>query len=70
MDRKNLDRYKRILLEKRGEMSVTTAEIESPIPAAGGQRGDPVEVPPLHPHSLGQRLALARPAEIQFLRPA
>jgi DnaK suppressor protein len=43
MDRKNLDRYKRILLEKRGEMSVTTAEAESPIPAAGGQRGDPVD---------------------------
>jgi DnaK suppressor protein len=43
MDRKNLDRYKRILLEKRGEMSVTTAEAESPIPAAGGQKGDPVD---------------------------
>ena len=43
MDRKNLDRYKRILLEKRGEMSVATAETESPIPAAGGQRGDPVD---------------------------
>ena len=43
MDRKNLDRYKRILLERRGAMSVTTAEAESPIPAAGGQRGDPVD---------------------------
>jgi RNA polymerase-binding transcription factor DksA len=43
MDRTNLDRYKRILLEKRGEMSVTTAEAESPIPGAGGQRGDPVD---------------------------
>src|SRR6201998_4040342 len=43
MDRKKLDRYKRILLEKRREMSVTTAETESPIPAAGGQRGDPVD---------------------------
>jgi NAD(P)-dependent dehydrogenase (short-subunit alcohol dehydrogenase family) len=35
MDRKNLDRYKRILLEKRDEMSVTSAEAESPVPAAG-----------------------------------
>ena len=43
MDRTILDRYKRILLEKRGEMSVTTAEAESPIPAAGGQRGDSVD---------------------------
>jgi len=43
MDRKNLDRYKRVFLEKRGEMSVTTAEAESPIPAAGGLRGDPVD---------------------------
>jgi DnaK suppressor protein len=43
MDRKNLDRYKRILLEKRGEMSVATAEAESPVPSAGGQRGDPVD---------------------------
>ena len=43
MDRKTLDRYKRILLGKRGEMSVATAETESPIPAAGGQRGDPVD---------------------------
>jgi DnaK suppressor protein len=43
MDRKNLDRYRRILLEKRGEMSLTSAEAESPVPAAGGQRGDPVD---------------------------
>ena len=43
MDRRNLDRYKRVLLEKRGEMSVTTTEAESPIPAAGGHRGDPVD---------------------------
>jgi len=43
MDRRNLDRYKQLLLEKRGEMSVTIAEAESPIPAAGGLRGDPVD---------------------------
>jgi DnaK suppressor protein len=43
MDRRNLDRYQRILLEKRDAMSVTTVEAESPIPAAGGQRGDPVD---------------------------
>ena len=43
MNRKDLDRYKRALLEKRGEMSITSAEAESPIPAAGGQQGDPVD---------------------------
>jgi len=43
MDRRNLDRYKRVLLEKRGEMSVTSTEASSPIPAAGGHRGDPVD---------------------------
>ena len=42
MNRKDLDRYKRVLLEKRGEMSVTIAGAESPIPAAGRQ-GDPVD---------------------------
>src|ERR1700746_1033516 len=43
MNRKDLDRYKRALLEKRGEMSITSAEAESPIAAAGGQQGDPVD---------------------------
>jgi DnaK suppressor protein len=43
MDRRDLDRYKRALLEKRGERSVASAEAESPIPAAGGQQGDPVD---------------------------
>jgi DnaK suppressor protein len=43
MNRRDLDRYKRVLLEKRGEMSVTIAGTESPIPAAGGHRGDPVD---------------------------
>jgi DnaK suppressor protein len=42
MERKDLDRYKRVLLEKRGEMSVTSAEPESPIPAAGCE-GDLVD---------------------------
>jgi len=43
MNRKDLDRYKRVLLERRGEMSVTSAEAESPIPAAGHQQGDHVD---------------------------
>ena len=43
MNRRDLDRYKRVLLEKRDEMSVTIAGAESPIPAAGGHRGDPVD---------------------------
>jgi DnaK suppressor protein len=43
MDKKDLDRYKRLLLEKRGEMSVPSAETESLIPAAGRQQGDPAD---------------------------
>jgi DnaK suppressor protein len=43
MDRRNLDRYKRVLLEKRGEMSVTSTEASSPIPAAGGRQGDLID---------------------------
>jgi DnaK suppressor protein len=42
MNRRDLDRYKRMLLEKRGEMSVAS-DAASPIPAAGGHRGDPVD---------------------------
>ena len=43
MNRKDLDRYKRVLLEKRGEMSIARTEAESPIPAAGRQQGDLVD---------------------------
>ena len=43
IDGKDLDRYKRVLLEKRGEMSVTSAEAESLIPAAGRRQGDLVD---------------------------
>lgn len=43
MNKKDLDRYKRMLLERRSEMSVTSAEVESPIPAAGGLQGDAID---------------------------
>jgi DnaK suppressor protein len=43
MDRRRLDRYKRLLLERRGEMSVASADAESPIPAAGGSKGDQID---------------------------
>jgi DnaK suppressor protein len=43
MDSKKLERYKRMLLEKRVELSVNISGSESPIPAAGGQQGDPVD---------------------------
>jgi RNA polymerase-binding protein DksA len=43
MDRRELDRYKRALLEKRGQLSVENADAGSPIPAAGGWEGDPVD---------------------------
>ena len=44
MNRRDLDRYKRVLVEKRDEISVTIAGAESPIPAAGGYRGDTVKL--------------------------
>ena len=43
MDRRELDRYKRALLEKRGQLSVENADAGSPVPAAGGWEGDPVD---------------------------
>ena len=43
MDERNLDRYKRLLLEKRSEISIARAEAESPIPAAGGWAGDQID---------------------------
>ena len=43
MNRRDLDRYKRMLLERRDEMSVTSTAAWSPIPAAGGHRGDSVD---------------------------
>jgi RNA polymerase-binding transcription factor len=43
MDRRELDRYKRVLLTKRGELSLKNADGESPVPAAGGRDGDPTD---------------------------
>ena len=43
MDRRELDRYKRALLAKRDELSLEDADGKSPIPAAGGWEGDPVD---------------------------
>ena|SRR5450755_3976544 len=43
MRRSELDRYKRALLEKRGELSITSDNRESAIPAAGGSQGDQVD---------------------------
>ena len=43
MDRRELDQYKQVLLAKRGELSVKNANGESPVPAAGGWHGDPVD---------------------------
>jgi DnaK suppressor protein len=43
MDKRNLDRYKRLLLEKRSEISIARAEAESPVPAAGGWEGDQID---------------------------
>ena len=43
MDRRELDRYKRTLLEKRGELPVDNTDVGSPVPAAGGSEGDPVD---------------------------
>jgi|SRR5580700_194326 DnaK suppressor protein len=43
MDIRNLDRYKRVLLEKRSEISIARAAAESPVPAAGGREGDQID---------------------------
>ena len=43
MDRRELDQYKRVLVERRGEFSVSSTEAECPIPAAGHRQGDPVD---------------------------
>jgi DnaK suppressor protein len=43
MDRRELDRYKWMLLAKRDELSIKNAAAESPIPAAGGREGDPAD---------------------------
>ena len=43
MDRRELERYKQVLLAKRGELSVKNADGESLIPAAGGWESDPVD---------------------------
>jgi DnaK suppressor protein len=40
MDRRELDRYKQVLLAKRSELSVKNAGGENQIPAAGGRDGD------------------------------
>ena len=43
MDRRELDRYKQVLLAKWGELSVKNAVGESPLPAAGSWNGDPAD---------------------------
>jgi RNA polymerase-binding transcription factor len=43
MDRRELDRYRKVLLAKRDELSVKIANGESPVPAAGGGDGDPTD---------------------------
>ena len=43
MDPTDLQRYKRLLLEKRGELSSVLGEAQSRVPAAGGWEGDVVD---------------------------
>jgi DnaK suppressor protein len=38
-----LERYKRLLLAKRQELSTSTSEASAPIPAAGGWQGDLID---------------------------
>ena len=40
MGQADLQRYRRLLLEKRGELSSALAEASALVPAAGGQPGD------------------------------
>lgn len=43
MNRRELDRYKRLLLAKRDGLSLKNAGAESPIPTAGGRESGPVD---------------------------
>jgi DnaK suppressor protein len=43
MNAKNTDRYRRILLAKRSELSSSSTGAESPIPPAGGWQGDLID---------------------------
>ena len=43
MNAKNTDRYRRILLAKKSELSASSTGTESPIPPAGGWQGDLID---------------------------
>ena len=43
MNARDLDRYKRILLEKQQEFSATPSEPRAPVPAAGIAQGDLID---------------------------
>jgi DnaK suppressor protein len=43
MNAKNTDRYRRMLLAKKRELSISSTGAESPIPSAGGWQGDLID---------------------------
>jgi len=43
MNAKNTDRYRRMLLAKKSELSISSTGAESPIPPAGGWQGDLID---------------------------
>jgi DnaK suppressor protein len=43
MNARELDRYKRLLLEKQQQLSEEGAEAEAPVPGAGGPQGDLID---------------------------
>lgn len=43
MNARELDRYKRLLLEKQRELSVVSTETGARLPPAGGPEGDPID---------------------------
>ena len=43
MNAKNSDRYRRMLLAKKRELSISSTGAESPLPSAGGWQGDLVD---------------------------
>ncbi len=43
VDAQDVDRYKRLLLAKRDELSAARGGAEAPVPGAGGWHGDPVD---------------------------
>lgn len=68
MDRRELDRYMRLLLAKRDELSVKNTNGESLIPAAGGWESDPVDRATANEEAELQILVCIEPMVVSYER--